>query len=376
MPHRWLGGLLSAGLCLLAAGPLPAADRLPPRPEADDSEIEMGRGTQNVPRPPTAHDEKLKKEFAQQYAAARRSKRAVFEKYLDALGPEPMLDFLEATYPHCHAQGHDLGRAIFARFKELAPALNACGNRCTSACMHGVLMEAFSGPDGAARGPTEQHVTIPDVEKRMTRFCREDGEMARMHKPGNCAHGMGHALMVVAGHDVGRALAGCAAFADAPMEYYCATGVFMELFETSGRAFRDSLHSPCDTHTRFPAACYRYKIRELPAADKRNSSALAAECLKLPPHQRLGCFHGLGAAHKKQVGANPPILAEVCRHGTPDDQTLCVEGAIEKLADADEAKALAACASLTGLIASTCKAAAQGKMYRTDKPSMKLYTGK
>ncbi len=51
---------------------------------------------------------------------------------------------------------------------------------------------------------------------------------------------------------------------------------------------------------------------------------------------------------------------------------MCIEGAIEKLADGNEQKAWAACASLVGENAIVCKAAAREKMYRLHKPTMPL----
>ena len=63
----------------------------------------------------------------------------------------------------------------------------------------------------------------------------------------------------------------------------------------------------------------------------------------------------------------------MCRHGTAEDQALCIEGAIEKLVDANESKALLACSGLSGKNVDFCRTAARGKMYRLDKPTMSLY---
>ena len=362
-------------LGILVAGPVQAADRplllTPDDQRAIDMEGSAAQG--GVPRRPPVVDEKIRRAFVGEYSAVGPSKRRVFEKYLNVLGADGILDFLETEYPLCHAQAHELGRAIFARLKELGPALTACQTRCTSACMHGILMEAF-----ARERAQEQHVTLGDVEKRMALLCSETGEMAKMHRPGNCAHGMGHALMMVAGHDVERSLTACASFKNPAMAYYCATGVFMEHFEHVDAMGGKSpgpraLHAPCDTHTRFPAACYRYAVPRMVGALKGDVSAVAAECLKLPRRQRLGCFHGLGSAGTRGIAETPALLGSLCGHGSSDDQVLCIEGAIEKLADLNESKALAACAILSGREADICRAAASEKMYRLQKPTMGLY---
>src|SRR5262249_43394098 len=155
-------------------------------------------------------------------------------------------------------------------------------------------------------------------------------------------HGIGHALMIISGHNIQKSLTACASFPNPGMEYYCATGVFMEDFMAREREGRrpDRLHSPCDRYTRFPAACYRYKVPQLLQAFGGDRAKTVQVCLALAPALRLGCFHGVGAAHFRAIYRHPDLLAEVCRHGTPDDQVMCIEGAIETLAESDEAKAL------------------------------------
>ena len=349
--------------------------------ESQLEEADMGV----VPRPQLApggatqqQSMENKKRFAKEYFSAHGSKRPVFDKYLGDLGAQAILDFLEATYPFCHGQGHEFGQALFARLKEIGPALRECKTRCTSGCMHGVLMEVFAGarldPGGV---PSEQHVAFDDVVAQMTRLCGER-EMTSLHKPGNCAHGVGHALMVVTGHDVEKSLAGCSGFGEPAMAYYCATGIFMEYLVTGRRddPRLNLLHFPCHTFTRFPAACYRYKVPQMLRVLGKDAGKVAAECLKLPPRLRLGCFHGLGNVHVERLVATPGILPQVCRHGSPADQVVCIEGAIEKLADFDERRAMAACATLDGANAEVCQAAAREKMYRLTKPTMELYTAR
>ncbi|PYO54765.1 MAG: hypothetical protein DMD83_21740 [Candidatus Rokuibacteriota bacterium] len=64
------------------------------------------------------------------------------------------------------------------------------------------------------------------------------------YQPGNCAHGVGHAILILSGYDLGEALKHCAAFESAPLTYYCATGVFMENAINPGARDRNtgSLH--------------------------------------------------------------------------------------------------------------------------------------
>lgn len=352
--------ILSLEACLFAGG-----ERIG-QLESEDSE--MGAKQSGTGTTWNAADKALKHQFELAYESGIDT-RLVFERHLDTLGAEAMLDFLELRNPRCHGEAHDLGQAIAAYTKDLGTALNLCGNRCTNACMHGVVSEVFGDRE------------YDDVTKHMTGFC-ERGDMAALHKPGNCAHGIGHGLMILTGHDIEKSLAGCAAFPKAGMDYYCATGVFMEYRgmlrnkETQGEEVpRPSLHFPCDTYPQFPAACYRYMLRRIARELDVDNQRLIDECLGLTGRQQHGCFHGLGAMYSRDVAKRPSLLPDLCLRGDPEDQILCIEGVIEKMADFDEDQALAVCAILTGENAKVCTAGAQEKMYRLHKPTMKLYRG-
>jgi hypothetical protein len=227
--------------------------------------------------------------------------------------------------------------------------------------MHGVVGEAFG------------NATLAAITTQMNTFCAK-GEMARLYKPGNCAHGLGHALVFVNGGDVRKAVDACLGFTNAAMQYYCATGVYMQKILTGVEPATSlpSRHYPCDEETLFPAACYRYKAVTL--LDRLGTpTQLTRECLRLEDSQRLGCFHGLGHAVKERVFNNPSQLAPLCQQGTQNDKIVCIEGAIEKLADYDVERAKTACSFLSDALRPVCERAATEKMYSLTKATLTLY---
>ena len=332
----------------------------------DSDALEMGVQGPDVGASWEAAPPELRAAFAAEYQSTH-DERAVFAKYLPTLGAGAMLDHLELLNPRCHGAAHNLGKAIFTHTRDVGKALVLCGNRCTNACMHGAVGEAFGG------------MKYEEVTNRITEFCRE-GEMARLHRPGNCSHGLGHAIMIITGHDIPKSLAACAKFTDPGMDYYCATGVFMEYRgmlwerEATGKLIeRPSLHYPCDTYDRYPAACYRYFLRRIRDELDAGNDRLVDECMKLESPRRSGCFHGLGAMYSRAVADEPSLLPQLCLHGNAEDQVLCIEGVIEKLADFSEERAHTVCATLKGKNATVCEAGAREKMYRLNKPTMHLY---
>jgi len=288
--------------------------------------------------------------------------RELFQKYITSLGPEAMLDFLEKKYSHCHGQAHNLGKTLFNNNKNISKSISICGNRCTNACMHGVIGEAFGG---------QLH---QEVTEKMTKYCFQ-GEMKKWHKPGNCAHGMGHALMMNSNYDLRKSLASCSTFSKG-MDYYCASGVYMEYrskLKKNKPNVKLSKIYPCDKNTDFPAACYRYFMYRIYVAHKWNFYKAVRYCKRLRPHQRRGCFHGIGNMYINNIAKKPSLLKTICKHGNQNDQTLCIEGAIEKLADFNREMAKKACKPLAANNFITCQAAIAGKLYQLNKSSMPLY---
>lgn len=311
-------------------------------------------------------DAQLKEQFANDFHEAKDT-RPIFEKYLNKLSVRAMLDFLELENPLCHGDAHELGKALYASNKDLSQSLMLCGNGCTNACMHGVVGEAFGNRE------------YQNVVSEMSTFCTE-GEMAKLHKPGNCAHGMGHALMLLTKHDLAKSIEGCSRFTTPGMDFYCATGVFMEYRDdllnqqAMGKTVqRPGTLYPCDTYTQYSAACYRYMLSTIAGELNLNGAQLIDTCLKMAGDQRLGCFHGLGSSYVNEIANDPSLLARLCLSGGPQDQIMCIEGTIEKLADYNEPRAITVCNTLEGENQQICLAAAHEKMYRLDKATMPLY---
>src|SRR6266536_6245975 len=136
--------------------------------------------------------------------------------------------------------------------------------------MHGIMREVVVG--GTGHENFGHHLTLAEVKPKMKAIC-QDKLLTDAYQPGNCAHGVGHAILILSGYDLGEALKHCAAFESAPLTYYCAMGVFMENAINPGAGDRNtsSLHYPCDTYTQFPAACYKYGIAHILASTKEPS---------------------------------------------------------------------------------------------------------
>jgi hypothetical protein len=204
--------------------------------------------------------ERQRRDFETSVAAiGDEDRRRLYESYLKVIGANGILDGIEKVSPKCHSEAHDAGKVIFAEIRDIGRSLRVCADRCFSGCMHGVLMEAFAGATPEPR--SRRHVDLAAIKRVMNDTCYHNAVMISSYSPGDCAHGVGHALMVVTGYDIPRAVQACAGFQDRAMTYYCATGAYMEYVTERDLedSKRKSLFYPCDTYD-YPAACARYKM--------------------------------------------------------------------------------------------------------------------
>ncbi len=251
-------------------------------------------------------------EFVRALPSTGRDKRALVEKYLPVIGSNGVVDGIKIVWPKCHSEAHDLGKVIFARVRDVGKGLRICADECNSGCMHGVLMEAFT----AIGKQSPHHMDLAVLRPAIKDLCQRNPVMTASYSPGDCAHGIGHALMYLAGYDIPQAIKACAGNENTAMEYYCATGAYMEYVteRDSQDAKARSFLYPCDTYI-YPAACARYKMvhvvrRHYEAGG--TTEALRQQCAALSGAVRLGCFHGLGNAHMPFIAAKKIGIRQVC----------------------------------------------------------------
>jgi hypothetical protein len=210
----------------------------------------------------------------------------------------------------------------------------------------------------------------------MDAVCFKNEEMTSSYSPGDCAHGVGHALMFLSGYTVPEAIEACKAFDNTAMKYYCATGAYMEYYVEKDveDAKTKSLFYPCDTYD-YPAACSRYKAAGVAIRHYRAGKTVqefVQECEKFQGKFRLGCFHGLGNAHMYSIVVGKTDIKDLCLTGTADEQFMCIEGSMERMAKYHKEAALRVCEQFEGRNKETCLTAVDNGMYNMNK-NLSLY---
>jgi hypothetical protein len=302
------------------------------------------------------------------------------------IGANGIREGLEKANRYCHGEAHDLGKLIFARLHDVGQSLESCADACSSGCMHGVLMEFFTSTESTSDS-THQHMagagqvhsaqlTAGDVAQRIPTFC-ESPAVTRMYGPGDCAHGVGHAAMFLSNYKIKDAMDLCERFTVYGLRFYCATGAYMEYRIQPRFQMEYWQHGPlfpCE-NSPYPAACFRYVLTSSIRwhyAQGGTIETLASKCSGLAGKFRIGCFHGIGFAHIPQLQRGQRTLAQVCGFGSRDDQTVCLEGAMEHLGQFNTSVPPERCESLTDWRRDVCRAAAARQKYDLSK-SFALY---
>ena len=309
---------------------------------------------------------------------AGKGKRTLFEEVVPVIGANGVLLGLETLWPLCHDEAHDLGKVIYAAVRDVGTALRVCRDGCHSGCMHGVLMEAFASARASGSVDPERHVDIDLVHTMMGTICA-DTTMVSSYSPGDCAHGVGHAMMVLADYEVPDAIRYCDEFSKEHMRYYCATGAYMEYVterDAADAAAGKSLLYPCDTG-KYPAACARYKMVHVVGRLVKKTSdvrTLVHRCDQLAGKYRLGCYHGAGNGLISALVTGKVTLQDVCGQGTVDERSVCIDGAMERMQKYHPDQARAVCDALppASLERKTCEDARARGMYDMKK-DLRLY---
>lgn len=305
-------------------------------------------------------------------------RRKIIEKYYGALTAEEILDALEKKIPDCHDQAHELGKIIYKDTGSISESSKICGNRCTSACFHGTLMEAFKNvatekneEHGHPQGTDDHmHIDLDDLKDKFNTFCDQQ-EVLDVHRENSCVHGLGHVMHFLSNYTIDQSIKLCDVFTDKWAKLYCLSGIFMErdIGLDNGikqnEAPTDNILYPCDTYDEFPVSCYSFRINQLYNAGLENTYEL---CNGLTGAHRLGCIYGWGLNFHQRILSDPKIITEVCNFTDSEDMFSCIEGVIARASYIDENQTKKACEYLNSEEKNHCLLVATEKLYSSNLP--------
>ncbi len=230
----------------------------------------------------------------------------------------------------CHRIAHIIGSASLAYFKgNIAEAYSHGSASCTSGYYHGILERAFINVY-STRG----------LIKTARSLCRGAEIRRRGFLDYQCAHGLGHGLMIQTGYDLPTALAVCRGLETRWDEISCAGGVFMEngssVYGLRSEWLKDDDPIyPCPRiKLRNRASCYLRVTTQVLRTNHYNFAKTVTTCRSLEPRWRLYCFRSYGRDAENLMGGNVERTLRLCALAHSAEGQ-CLYGAARTLADRD-----------------------------------------
>ena len=295
--------------------------------------------------------------------------RPFVKKLLEVQSGSKVMDAIAAQFTpaQCHYIGHVVGQQMYAQYENVETALSLCNRTCDSACVHGIVGEAFAEELGF-KNPDED--TDIDLEHMSSDELRTIGH--RLCNSLGACHGVGHTLFQVF-KKFEPAFAVCRDITSYALQQ-CYNGVTMEYADilssrnmraVPGVAYPDpeSLYSLC----MFPQlmeerACFRYFPRMASETLKQQNVSQDQSLQRVQKicesykslNDRTACFAGIGSYLSYEVLKDPHTAAQSCeRLSTPLDQAACTLGRIT-IATEDRREQLAAyCAAISDVAQKT-----------------------
>jgi hypothetical protein len=297
---------------------------------------------------------------------------------------------LAATEPvvrdNSHMFAHSLGLAAFTTPEELAPVFSRCSPGFQSGCYHGVIQAFF-----LSHQKKSPHTEVTAAE--INSLCRDFRAGAGRWLLFQCAHGLGHGLELVYGHDLPRALAGCDLVTDLWERPSCYGGAFMEniVAVTNPHQTAEGMaggmemegmdhdmagmdmstgfkkfdladpHYPCSAlPDRYGQQCYLIQTSLMLFENHGDFAKTARTCEAAPEKYRSVCFSSLGRDAVSYAGNNPAAASKSCEKSPEPFRPWCHFGAAKNLVDltSHPADGFAYCSALSDNVSKvTCYSA-------------------
>jgi len=299
----------------------------------------------------------------------------IYNEFIQDIGTTRIKNHLEKVNAACHGISHDLGKVIGEREPDLHKGMQICADTCTYGCIHGVFKIYFSklgkeyhqahmstvsestSKNGKLRAEEESHKSLSNRGSKMTmgasshvgkglnkeeleKFaldvndaCSNPISVVADFFRGNCAHGVGHAMGMLA-TNVAQATKYCKVFDGKGMQYYCETGVFMELAKKiKKKLYPVSVNRKlrliaaikyCAGVSETPSSCLRFLVWR--TKNVRQANVFTNLCRQEQGSARLGCFNALGFSSRAFLAKYPKEVNKICTAEAVQDRKACVSG--------------------------------------------------
>jgi hypothetical protein len=292
---------------------------------------------------------------------SQNCQKKYYEKLYEEQGSEAAFANLRSAYEqstsiqaNCHQLTHAIGRAAALHFSDVASAYGQGDNFCWSGYYHGV-MEGLLKKLG--------DVNVEDQLNTICESVKKQGQYSFNHY--NCAHGLGHGIMLIEGDDLLVSLKVCDKIIDSWERESCYSGVFMENImahinpDHSTKYIKDDdpLYPCTAVEEKYTQQCYMMQTSQSLRVLNNDYQKVFALCGTLSPNNQTTCYQSLGRDISGNSTSNPDKTHELCLLGpNKQAQENCVIGAVKDFISYhhDDKEAGKLCAKFEGDLQNTC----------------------
>jgi len=234
------------------------------------------------------------------------------------------------TGKNCHGSGHPLGMFLYDYTGNLSQALLLADRTCGGSIYHGIMQGYFKTMSLTDDGTSAFNIA--------SNICNELFDFPYSQMRRECAHGVGHGLVIANNFDGLIAMEKCGGFEDGFAHRACIEGASMEHVSVSpnkGTFDEHDILYPCNVlDEKNEGACYTYHARYI--LNNVNKSVYQAfkECEKDRNENHVKyCYYGLGAMQGGKFKDKLEKIVLVCQQGNIKYQSYCIKGAVFRLVD-------------------------------------------
>lgn len=214
-----------------------------------------------------------------------------------------LADVYPGGAPDKHELAHRLGEIVIR--ERSFDGFGLCDELLDFGCFH-----------GAALAAVRLEGSNPKLGAMLWAGCQKTAKY-----PGDCLHGLGHAIMVINGYDLERAYGACDELLNSKYAFWCEDGVSMENISRSmanvsagGYGKYDDDAYPCNAvEKKYEKVCVKNHIAFLKRARNYDLAQLLLFCSEFSSSDTAGeCMGMIGNLYVRDNFSKPELVIHVC----------------------------------------------------------------
>jgi hypothetical protein len=236
------------------------------------------------------------------------------------------------TGQNCHSMGHPLGAFLYNYTGNLYQALLLADTNCGGSLYHGIMQEYFK-TNLLYDGNTPTYIVA-------SKECNELSSTSSSVTRFECAHGVGHGLVIAYDYDYLTAVKKCEEFEDGLAQLSCVEGSIMEDNSKRIKTYDDSnqendIFFPCSKlEEKHAGPCYNYHGGYILKKVDGSEEEAFKQCEKIKNKKLLRhCYYGIGLWKGHALTENLEMILPLCQKGNLNYQKDCFSGAANIVTD-------------------------------------------